>query len=59
MAQDKKDRKRRREAAMVDEGWVDIAPEDMQAAADLLAQELRDVKGALNVQVNLPDRCGL
>ena len=49
---EKKDRKRRRGAAAVDEGWEDVTPEEMSAAAELLAEEMRTIKAAMDVQAS-------
>lgn len=49
---EKKDRKRRRGAAAVDEGWEEVSPEDMSAAAELLAEEMQVIKAAMQVQAS-------
>ena len=50
---EKKDRKRRRGAAAVDEGWEEVSPEEMQAAAELLAEEMTTIKAAMDVQASV------
>ena len=36
----------------MDEGWEEVSPEDMSAAAELLAEEMQVIKAAMQVQAS-------
>lgn len=37
----------------MDEGWKEVRPEDMSAAAELLAEEMQVIKAAMQVQASI------